>query len=95
MAVEVLVRPLKGRQEIDGRIVEDCDTGVDEVCLVSKEYPVPRAVGVVGRSTDSPVCLSANVSQSEEAAIKLAVSKRTGREAKVKTAPTLEDGADE
>lgn len=92
MAVEILVRPLTGRQEIDGRVVDDCDCGVDEVCIVSKEYPVPKSVGLVGRDHGAPVCLTAQVSESEQKAIEKAVADARGVDAvSVKQAPVMED----
>lgn len=93
MAVKVEVRPLLGRQEIDGRIVEDCDTGLDEIVIISKEYPVPKVVGHVGRDYGSCVCMTTIVSASEQSAITKAVAARKKCDENavtVSTAPAME-----
>lgn len=78
----VEIKPHCGQQRNDaGDIVDDVDTGIDCVFLVSAEWPVPKRVGFVGRDSGSPVNLICTVAETDLAAIRDAVAARDGGEA--------------
>lgn len=79
---QVEIKPHVGTQRNDaGALVADQDTGIDAIFLVSREWPVPRRVGFVGRDKGAAVCLIVNVSDSERAAIQQAVADRHQQQA--------------
>jgi hypothetical protein len=89
--VEIKPHLGQGRNE-SNELVDDIDTGIDAVYLVSAEWPQPLRVGFVGRDLGSPVNMIVRVSDSELAAIGAAVSERTGfADVKINHVPAFEE----
>lgn len=72
----VSIEAHKGCQTEGGQLKEGCDTGIDAVYLIGREWPVPKRVGFVGREPGSPVQLIVPVSESDRRAILAAVEAR-------------------
>lgn len=77
--MKVEIKPHVGTQrDASGKIVEGQDTGIDCVCLVSKEWPVPKRVGFIQRGEGGVVVFTVQISDSDKAAVMAEVEKRKG-----------------
>lgn len=73
------IKPHTGIQRGDnGNLIENCDTGIDAVWLVSREYPTPRRIGFVGRDAGAVVVFTVSCSESDKALAIEAVAQRNG-----------------
>lgn len=89
--MSIVIKPHVGIARVDGKLVEDVDTGMDAIWVESDRYPHGRRVGVIGREPDSVPCLTQYVSDSELKEIEKVVAERNGGQppAKVAKLPPL------